>query len=274
MKDRLEPFGGSGKSLIFAHANGYPPGSYRKFIEPLMDHCQVTGYRHRPLWGAKQPPSRLSWSLFAEDMIHTLESSMDQPVWLMGHSLGGAVSMMVASRRPELVRGLILIDPVIMPTRHVLAMKLAPRRKVEKMPMVRKTLNRRHEFADHQEVFDFHRGKRAFANIPDDVLWDYVHAGTVPARQDGLELAFAREWEAGVYSSVPWLWPLLKRLRQPTLGLRGETSDVLGPGAMRRWARLQQAAELHSCPGGHLLPMEQPMGTAGYVIDFLSRQDD
>jgi pimeloyl-ACP methyl ester carboxylesterase len=43
---------------------------------------------------------------------------------------------------------------------------------------------------------------------------------------------------------------------------------------MRRWARLQPAAELHSCPGGHLLPMEQPKGTAGYVIDFLSRQDD
>jgi len=28
-------FGGSGPPLHFAHANGYPPGSYRRMLEPL-----------------------------------------------------------------------------------------------------------------------------------------------------------------------------------------------------------------------------------------------
>jgi pimeloyl-ACP methyl ester carboxylesterase len=274
MKDRLDFYGGAGKPVVFAHANGYPPGSYRQFIAPLLDHCQLTAYRHRPLWGEKVPPRRLNWTIFADDLIHTLEAGMDGPVWMMGHSLGGAVSMMAATRRPDLFRGLILIDPVLMPTRRVLAMRLTPRRTRERMPMIRKTLNRPNQFADHQAAFDFHRGKRAFTDMSDEVLWDYVHAGTVAEGGQGLQLAFGREWEAGVYTSVPWLWPLLRRLRLPTLGLRGETSDVLGPGAMRRWALLQPAAELHSCPGGHLLPMEQPAGTAGYVIDFLQRQDD
>ncbi|MFT4826599.1 MAG: pimeloyl-ACP methyl ester carboxylesterase [Cryomorphaceae bacterium] len=62
-------------------------------------------------------------------------------------------------------------------------------------------------------------------------------------------------------------------MRLPTLGLRGETSQTLTPEAFRRWGRLQPNAELHNCPGGHLLPLEQPESTAEFVLDFLSAQD-
>jgi len=267
----LEAFGGDGAPLVFAPANGYPSGSYRQFLAPLQQYVQVTGYRHRPLWSDREPRRQLRWSHFADDLIHTVEAGFNEPVWMMGHSLGGAVSMLAAARSPQLFRGLILLDPVFMSSRKALKTRIVPR---DRLPMVRSALRRPNHFNDHQAAFDFHRAKRPYSAINDEVLWDYVNAGMVPAEGGGLKLAFSREWEAGIYASVPWIWPSVSRVRLPTLGLHGETSDLLTPATLRRWQRLQPHAELQVCPGGHLLPMEQPQSTAGFVIDFLRRQQD
>ncbi|MEH6591913.1 MAG: alpha/beta hydrolase [Halioglobus sp.] len=272
MQERLEQFGGSGRPLLFAHANGFPPGSYRKFLEPIQGHASVAAYKHRPLWSTRVPRRRLNWNYLADDMIATIKACYSEPVWLMGHSMGGVISMIAATKAPERICGLILIDPVFISTRRTLAMRLAPRAKVQQMPMIKKTLNRPNRFPDHQAAFDFHRSKRPYAGVSDEVLWDYIRAGLRGADNGELELAFSREWEALVYESVPWVWGRLARVRQPTLGLRGEESDTLSPEALARWARIQRKAELHNCQGGHLLPMEQPASTAQYVIDFLQRQ--
>lgn len=274
MLDRLESFGGSGKPVLFAHANGYPPGSYRQFLEPILDHCELTAFKHRPLWSNSLPRRRLNWNYFAEDMLNTVRASFDKPIWLMGHSMGAVISMIAASKAPALFRGLVLIDPVFLPGRHVLGMRLSSDAKLRSMPMVQKTLNRPNIFENHQAAFDFHRAKRPFAAISDEVLWDYIRSGTRDTGEGTLELAFGREWEAGVYTSPPWVWPRLARLKKPTLGLRGESSPTLTAQAFERWGRLQPNATLFTCPGGHLLPMEQPDSTAAYVIDFLSGQVD
>jgi len=191
---------------------------------------------------------------------------------LMGHSMGAVISMIAAAKAPQLVRGLILIDPVFLPTRDILKTRLTARKKLLEMPMVRKTLSRPSQFSSEQEAFDFHRAKRPFAAISDEVLWDYIRSGTQTSAQGHLELAFSPRWEAGVYTSAPWVWPRLAGLRLPTLGLRGETSQTLTPQAFRRWGRLQPAAQLHTCPGGHLLPLEWPESTAQFVLDYLTEQ--
>jgi pimeloyl-ACP methyl ester carboxylesterase len=258
--------------LVFAHANGYPPGSYRQFFEPFLDSARLTAYLHRPMWSSRVPRGRLSWAYLAEDLIHTLQFAYDKPVWLMGHSMGAVIGMIAASKAPGLFHGLILIDPPFFPTRHSLGQRLSSRAKLRSTPIVHKALNRPNTFSDHQEAFDFHRAKRPFSAISDEGLWDYIHAGTRPAADGGLELSYPREWEAAVYASAPFVWLRIARLRLPTLGLRGRDSMTLSPDIFRRWQRLQPNAEMHTCPGGHLLPVEHPLGTASYVIDFLSRQ--
>ncbi|WP_116364322.1 alpha/beta fold hydrolase [Parahaliea mediterranea] len=291
MKDRLESFGGRGSTLVFAHANGYPPGAYRQLLEPLTAHCEVIGYRHSPLWQGRQAqpaPARANWRQFAEDLADTLTDRAAggaEPVWMMGHSLGAVVSMMAAVKRPQLFRGLILLDPVFLPARQAIGMALTPDSAMRRMPLVRKTLLRPSRFSDAQAAFDFHRAKRPFARMSDESLWDYVRAGTRPgdsgqnALQDtgepagpGVELAWSPAWEAAVYASVPLVWPRLLRLRLPTLGLRGEASDILSPAALRRWQRLQRGAQLETCPGGHLFPIEHPAATAARVARFITEQ--
>ncbi|MEV0343370.1 alpha/beta hydrolase [Nocardia sp. NPDC050713] len=47
------------------------------------------------------------------DLVELLAAEADGPVLVVGHSFGGAVGVHLAARHPELVRGLVLLDPAI-----------------------------------------------------------------------------------------------------------------------------------------------------------------
>jgi pimeloyl-ACP methyl ester carboxylesterase len=46
----------------------------------------------------------------AAELVRYLRETIKRPAWLLGHSVGGAVAMMVADAAPELVRGLISVE--------------------------------------------------------------------------------------------------------------------------------------------------------------------
>jgi len=273
MQQRIKEFGGQGSAIVFAHANGYPVGSYQQFFAELTPHYKVTGYHHRPIWSDEPAPRKLDWDCFAADLVETLEATQSEPVWMMGHSMGAVIAAQAADRRPDLFRGLILIDPVFILRRFIAARAMMSDEKIDAMPMIRKTLGRPDRFQSPEQAFEFHRGKRAFAGFSDEVLWDYINAGTRLNKAGEYELAYAPAWEAAAYRSTPRVWGLLKRVQLPLLGLRGETSDTLSPKAFQRWARVQPQADLRECRGGHLLPFEYPAETASQVIDFLGQQE-
>lgn len=271
MQDRFEAFGGTGDPLVFAHANGYPPGSYRQLLELLTTQCRVSAVRHRPLWGEPRPPTRLRWQLFADDLIDSLKGTREAPVWLLGHSLGAVVGLLAAAREPHLFRGLLLLDPVFLPTRFVVGMALTPRSRLQRMPMIRRALSRPAQFTDAHAAFEFYRDKRAFSGLDDSALRDYIAASTGAKGDGGIRLLFPPAWEAGIYGSTPWVWPTLKQVSMPVLGLRGKDSQILSAAVFRRWARVQKQAELHTISGGHLFPLEHPQATAAQILGYLGR---
>src|SRR6476661_9955087 len=75
-----------------------------------------------PGFGRSQPPRRARYSVrgHVRAVIDVLEHVRDEPgdaagrpVHLVGNSLGGLVSVLVASRRPDLVASLTLISPAM-----------------------------------------------------------------------------------------------------------------------------------------------------------------
>ena len=114
--------GGEGECLFFAHANGYPPLSYRSLLEPLTQSHQVIAGLHRPLWPKPDSPDSLrSWQVFGTD-VESLLASREQAVFAMGHSMGTAALISAAARRPQLFKGLILIEPVLVPASYCLSL--------------------------------------------------------------------------------------------------------------------------------------------------------
>ncbi len=63
-------------------------------------------------YGARRDvePDRLTLRSQTEHVAHRITRLLRPPVWVLGHSMGGAIAMLLADRHPELVRGVINVE--------------------------------------------------------------------------------------------------------------------------------------------------------------------
>src|SRR5512145_2706251 len=105
--------GSIGQPLHFLHANGYPPGCYKTFLDLLQTQYHVFGMLLRPLWENSKPEDISDWHIFSDDLLRFLEEKSPAPVIGVGHSIGAIVTLRAALRDPSKFRALILLDPVL-----------------------------------------------------------------------------------------------------------------------------------------------------------------
>ena len=67
--DLLCDFGGRGSVIHLAHANGFPPGTYRPLAATLIADHHVIGLPARPLWPGYLPESAPDWHTLADDLV-------------------------------------------------------------------------------------------------------------------------------------------------------------------------------------------------------------
>ena len=256
-------------TLVFSHANGYPPETYRELLAPLVDIFEIYTIEHRPFWSDQLPPTYLPWNQYSADLITTLDAAGAGQVVLVGHSMGAVISMQTALARPDLCSKLVVIDPVLVPRGWWFVNQVLMRGLGRDLPMVTKAQNRPHEFPSYQEAFDFYRSKRPFSGISDEVLWDYVRAGHAPRDDGSILLRWSGAWEACVYRSAPSFMRSLRKIRKPICGIVGDASNVVRPLFKKRWQRAMPHLELHTLEGGHLIPLEKPDACAELIRQFL-----
>jgi pimeloyl-ACP methyl ester carboxylesterase len=146
-----------------------------------------------------------------------------------------------------------------MPRHITLLFAVLPLFLKKKIPIIKKAIARPDSWNSRKEAFEFHRKKRVFENVNDDVLWDYIRSGTREIQENVFTLIYSKEWEAHCYLKLSNTWPHIKKCTVPVLGVRGEFSDVLLPSAWRRWNKLTPNQQFIEVPGaGHLLPFEKP----------------
>ena len=277
----LKHYGGKGPALHFSHANGFPPGAYSQLLEEFCPEFSLWVSHHRPLWDEAAPETLHSWEVMADDLVVELQR-LDEPVVGIGHSMGAAVQMMAAMKRPDLFAGLVLIEPVLIKRRYLAILSLINRVNPAIFPLVRRTLQRTSLWPDVNQAFRHFRRKRVFSRISDDVLWDYVNHGTRTSDQLGeelrdgssqVELVYGKDWEARVYTQVPDMWGVLTSLDLPVLGFRGNKTDTLLRSAWRSWQKKAPGHTHIEFDGlGHLLPFEEPQHVAGEIKGWLMSQ--
>lgn len=272
-----------GPLLVHAHANGYPPQAYREFLRPFQDHYQVQAIFLRPFWSGTDPEALTDWFIFREDYLRQVlellreNTSGSNQLIGVGHSLGAITTLMAAIKAPEHFQALVLIEPSLFPGLQGFVMRtLAPLGIFRHIhPLMRRTLRRKTSFPDRETMFRNYRGKEIFRRIPDPVLWDYVD-GLGEQKPDGsLTLRYRPSWEVKIYetggSVERHIFKNLDRVSCPVLVLRGEESDTIGPGVVKKIERGLPVGKGVNVPGwGHLLPLEAPKQTARIVLDFLN----
>lgn len=268
----LHEFGGEGPVVHLAHANGFPPGSYRLLADALVERYRVIALPSRALWPGSQPETVRDWRALADDLILGLDELGLRGILGIGHSIGGVLTMWAAIRRPDLFRAVVLIDPVILPPAWLLTLRVM--RCVGlywRQPLVQGALRRRRVWPSQPACYESYWNKPLFANWPEASLRAYVEAGTRPRADGQVELVYSPEWEARIFATSPVdVWRDVAKLRAPALIIRGEQSNTFRPECPARMKRLLPNAHYVVIPGaGHLAPLERPAETGAAIRAFL-----
>jgi pimeloyl-ACP methyl ester carboxylesterase len=176
---------------------------------------------------------------------------------LVGHSMGGKVGMLVAAGQARLVNHLVIVDA----TPEVSPEGLAEMRQIATRPL---------------RLFPSRQGAaRAFRLIPREMM-------TAPSRLRALATRSAWHRGRGRWSIGPdreffgrvvpqVAWPVLPRIRCPTLILRAERSSILSRQTAARMREAIPHASLLEVPNtSHHLTLERPRRVAAAIRRFLT----
>lgn len=271
-------WGGSGPVAHFSHATGFCAGVYTPFAERLAPHLRMLGMDDRGHGKTRAPadPKKLkSWDIFARDLADFF-AHLGQPVVAMGHSRGGVASLVVAARRPELVRALVLVDPTILPFSWMGGWFVAKKTGLSKfIPIAARAARRREVWPDRETLLAAYRGKGPFKAWTDGFLEAYIADGTEDTGQGRIRLCCDPAWESRCFATCSHdVWRYIPRLRVPTLVLYGSESDTFLSPAVKRFKAKAPGAVFRCFEGtSHFVPMERPNESARTILDFLKDND-
>jgi pimeloyl-ACP methyl ester carboxylesterase len=264
----------SSKPLVhLAHANGFPPSTYRLALQSLYDHFHIVSLYARPFWPDCPPASTLKdWSVFSKDLIQGIEQFAKKPIIAIGHSLGGVATLQAAVERPDLFSKVVLMDPTMLPPsllRKVWWMKLFGWE--GRKELVEGALRRRRHWDSQEQAFGSFKGKSLFKKWPEQTFKAYVEGMTRENRSGGVDLAYSADWEAQIYRTIPTdVWKWVPKLQPQTLVLRGETSNTFMAESEEAFRKLRPQTTFSSVPGaGHLVAQEAPHEVGQILLKFL-----
>lgn len=258
--------------LHFSHANGFPAGSYKTLLSYLHDDFQI-GTIDR-IGHHDNYPVTDNWDYLVQQLIDELESSYQQPVYAVGHSLGGVLSMMVAAQRPDLVKGLIMLDAPFLTNIEALGVNWIKRLGlIDKFTPAGRTLGRQEVWPSVSDAEEYFRGKRLFQAFDERCLKDYVANGTVEVANGSRQLHFDAATEIEIYRTIPDNLNKTPRLNMPGAVIAGRASDVFKKHHSSRMQR-QLGVSVEWVSGGHMFPLEEPKQTADLIKQYIKQWQD
>lgn len=265
--------------LHFAHANGFNALTYQRILSALGDEFHVRAWDargHGATTLAADPATHRNWYVYRDDLIAMAEDFVQatgRKIILAGHSMGGAASIMAAAARPDLVRGLVLIDPVTIPTGARMVMQLWRVLGLKGNPLADGAEKRRAVFADRATMVERYTGRGAFRTWPREFVEDYVEGGT-RIREDGeVELLCAPAWEAANFRAQGHnITTAVRNLHVPFAMLYAEHGSTCRPPFPMLLKRRDPRAQVTQIRGAtHFLPMEFPKLVIDEVRAFRDR---
>lgn len=251
--------------LQFSHANGFPAPCYAALLAPLAERYRIGAIE--AIGTDPDYPVTERWLHLVEQLLDTIERDWrGEPVFGVGHSLGGYLTLIAAAHRPELFRAVVLLDaPVIGPVKGRLLWASKRFGIVDRVTPAAATRDRRSTWPSREDAKAHLRSRRLFRHFAPECLEDYVRHALVGGHGHW-RLRIDPEIEYRIYRTVPHdTYRHAQRLRVPAAFVGGADSEVVqlvGVSAMRGWRKRKVA-------GGHLFPLEHPREAAEAIDGLL-----
>ncbi|MFJ4525717.1 alpha/beta fold hydrolase [Streptomyces sp. NPDC088810] len=241
--------GRTGPALVFVHYWGGSADTWNDVIGHLSPGQATVRFDQRG-WGTSRVlPGPYHLDQLADDLARVVEACVPGPFVLVGHSMGGKVSQLVAARRPAGLAGVVLVAP-------------AP-------PEPPVTVTE-----------EYRQGLSHAYDSPGAVRHALDHVLTAtPLRETARATAVRDSLAAGPEARQEWplrgiaydITRAVRRIAVPVTVLAAE-NDVVEPPRVLRECLLPHIphATLVTVPAaGHLLPVETPGAVASALGDFL-----
>ncbi|MFM7697223.1 MAG: alpha/beta hydrolase [Limnohabitans sp.] len=259
--------------VLFFHGNSFPASTYNVMLNALRQRgMQVHALEkigHNPEF-----PVTSNWPHLVQEVhafAQPLIASHPGPVVLVGHSLGGMLSLMMAAQYPALAHAVVMIDA---PAVGGLQAKVL---QISKSLSLTKTFSpgaisrkRRNEWLSLEDAHAHFARKKVFARWDPQVLTDYVTHGTHDIKTpEGIKrvLSFDRDIESLIYETIPHnLERLLKKnpLACPVSLVAARHSREMRLAGADFTQKITKG-RICTIDGTHLVPMEKPLVTAAAV---------
>lgn len=265
--------------LHWAHANGFNGRTYDPLLSPLAAQFDVYAWDargHGLSTLTAEPKKMTGWDIYGRDLIALVEQLAEKhgrKIWLGGHSMGGFSSIFAAAERPDLVAGLILADPVIVPRIGPLVYLMAKiTGKHGGLELAKMAAKRRAEWPNKEKIKSAYFGRGAFASWGDGFLDAYVEGGVLD-NDDGVngvnrvKLACAPHWEAANFKGPQLNCDgFIRRLRAPFTLLTAEYGSTTR--THHPFEALAVDKKISVVDGtSHFLPMEVPDLVRAEIIE-------
>lgn len=281
--DPIRPF-----AAVWLHATGFNAMTYQSMLAPLGLRQRVGALDLRGHGRSTMPakPNRMkSWHRYRDDVIEWLEKEAPHGVVLGGHSMGGTVALLVAGKRPDLVKGLVLADPVIMSRTVYFWNHVFPPVSwlIRRNALAANAKRRRPEFGSFREALESYTGRGAFESWREPFLADYLLDGidrtdhnSADSEEQTWRLLCEPKWESATFGAQrnrPW--SALRKVRKrkiPIIVLRPNRASVITPKVRARIILMNQALMMKGVRGtSHFLPMEAPYEVRDALSAFIAR---
>ncbi|MEV6674910.1 alpha/beta hydrolase [Streptomyces sp. NPDC051162] len=244
---------GSGPGVLLAHgAGGSIAGNYTTLIPSLAAHHTVVAPDY-PGSGATPRADVLTADLLADALVAQADAAGLDTFTLVGYSMGTQVSVRIAARYPERVRGLVLTAGLAKADNRVLA-----------------SLDLWHKLLDAGDLEGFARfvalsgfSPGFFNAMPEEQLpafYSLLAKGVPAGAAEQATVVRTTDTTAD-----------LAGISVPTLVIATLQDTLVSPGNSRVLADAIPGAEYAEVDTGHIVMAERPEQWQKLILDFLSR---
>lgn len=269
-------YGGSGTPVVMVHGLGGSIANWDVIGPRLATQARVVAV-DLPGFGMSPPARDWSVQTHANAIVEVIDH-VGSPAVLIGNSLGGLISEMVASTRPDLVSGLVLISPATPPRLPdpYLHWPTACRLLVRSTPLIGPALFRmelarttpRQLINDSLTRIAHNRGR-----VPLEMVESFVElaerrshfpwaADAVPKTAQSIRASFLRR---GEFNSM------IRKITAPTLVIQGIEDRIVSRTAVEWlcWIRPDWTL-LQLDDTGHTPQLDAPIRTLSAIQPWLS----